>query len=209
MALRRTLLLLAASFAAPLSCLAQTAALPDWQKAAGGKQQFEVASIRPTPPEIDPTHPTEPPNFPISDDDSYTAGPNDSFIADFSLVTYIQFAYKLRLAPDQLKAMLAGASKWVDHDDYEIHAKASGPVTKDQLRLMMQALLADRFKLVVHFETREAPVLALTLAEPGKLGPNLHPHAEGPACDQSDAKTFPARCYGIVSARAFSLKIYS
>ncbi len=180
---------------APVASLAQTASVPDWQKAAGGKMKFEVASIRPTPPEIDPTHPAEPPNFPISNDDSYTAHPNDSFIADFSLVTYIQFAYKLRLAPEQLKALLAGAPKWVSDDNYAIHAKASGPVTKDQLRLMMQALLADRFKLRVHFETREAPVLALTLDKPGKLGPTLHPHAEGPACDQPDAKVFPARCY--------------
>lgn len=195
MTFRRTLLLLTALLTTPLACIAQTATMSDWQKAAGGKMEFEVASIRPTPPEIDPSRPTEPPNFPISNDDSYTAHPNDSFIADFSLVTYIQFAYKLRLAPDQLKALLAGVPKWVNDDNYAIHAKASGPVTKDQLRLMMQALLADRFKLVVHFETREAPVLALTLDKPGKLGPNLHPHAEGPACDQPDAKVFPARCY--------------
>jgi uncharacterized protein (TIGR03435 family) len=173
----------------------QAAATPDWQKAAGGRMEFEVASIRPTPPEIDPSRPSHRPNFPISNDDSYTAGPNDSFIADFSLVTYIQFAYKLRLSPDQLKAMLAGAPKWVSEDNYEIRAKASGPVTKDQLRLMMQALLADRFKLGMHFETRESPVLALTLDKPGKLGPSLHPHAEGPACDQPDPKAFPARCY--------------
>lgn len=204
MALRQTPLLLTVSLAVSLSCLAQTAALPDWQKAAGGKQRFEVASIRPTPPEIDPTHPTEPPNFPISNDASYTTGPNDSFIADFSLVTYIQFAYKLRLAPDQRKAMLAGVPKWVNDDNYEIHAKASGPVTKDQLRLMMQALLADRFKLVLHFETREGPVLGLTRDKPGQLGPNLRPHAEGPPCDQPDAKVFPAGCHAIVSVRSGS-----
>ena len=167
----------------------------DWQKDAGGKQQFEVASIRPTPPEIDPSRPTEPPNFPISNDDSYTVGPNDSFIADFSLVAYIQFAYKLRLSPDQMKVMLADAPKWVNDQNYEIHAKASGPVTKDQLRMMMQSLLADRFKLAVHFESREASVLALTLAKPGKLGPNLHPHADGPPCDHPDDKVFPSTCY--------------
>jgi uncharacterized protein (TIGR03435 family) len=50
------------------------------------------------------------------------------------------------------------------------------------MRLMMQSLLADRFKLAVHFETREVPVLALTLDKPGKLGPKLRPHSEGPAC---------------------------
>jgi uncharacterized protein (TIGR03435 family) len=52
------------------------------------------------------------------------------------------------------------------------------------MRLMMQSLLADRFKLAVHFETREVPVLALTLVKPGKTGPQLHPHSEGPPCPE-------------------------
>jgi len=47
---------------------------------------------------------------------------------------------------------------------------------------MMQALLADRFKLAVHFESREGAVFALTLVRPGQTGPKLRPHAEGPAC---------------------------
>ena len=47
---------------------------------------------------------------------------------------------------------------------------------------MLRSLLAEGFKLVVHFETREVPALALTLAKPGKTGPKLHPHSEGPPC---------------------------
>jgi bla regulator protein blaR1 len=134
-------------------------------------------------------------DFPLSSDESYTAFPNDTLFAHFPLSVYIQFAYKLRLSPDQMKAKLAGAPKWVTSDNYEIRAKASGPVTKDQLRLMMQALLADRFKLAIHFETRDSPVFALTLANPGKLGPNLHPHAEGPPCDRPSDTAFPSECY--------------
>jgi uncharacterized protein (TIGR03435 family) len=53
------------------------------------------------------------------------------------------------------------------------------------MRLMMQSLLADRFKLRAHFETKEVPVLALTLVKPGKLGPKLRPHSEGPPCPDS------------------------
>src|SRR5271170_1466142 len=53
------------------------------------------------------------------------------------------------------------------------------------MRLMMQSLLADRFKLRVHFEVKEVPVLALTLVKPGKLGPKLLPHSEGPPCPDS------------------------
>jgi len=50
---------------------------------------------------------------------------------------------------------------------------------------MMQALLADRFKLKVHFETREMPVFALTLVKPGQRGPKLIPHDQGPPCPDS------------------------
>jgi hypothetical protein len=46
---------------------------------------------------------------------------------------------------------------------------------------MMQSLLADRFKLAVHFETHQAPVFALTLSKPGTLGLNLRPHG-GAVC---------------------------
>jgi uncharacterized protein (TIGR03435 family) len=56
---------------------------------------------------------------------------------------------------------------------------------------MMQSLLAERFKLAAHFETREGPVFALTLVKPGKLGPKLRPHAQGPACPDSYAPQMP------------------
>src|SRR5262249_41899610 len=46
----------------------------------------------------------------------------------------------------------------------------------EQLRLMLQALLAERFKLAVHTETRSEDVYAIRLARSdGRLGPNLHP----------------------------------
>jgi uncharacterized protein (TIGR03435 family) len=83
---------------------------------------------------------------------------------------------------------------------------ADGKPTKDQLRVMMQALLVERFGLRLHFERQTVPVLALTLAKPGKTGPQLIPHAQGPPCekttDTSDstpqgttATVFPRVCY--------------
>ena len=68
------------------------------------------------------------------------------------------------------------------------------------MRLMMQSLLADRFKLGVHFETHEGPVYALALVKPGHPGPKLRPHAEGPACPGSFEMPdqFPTRNAGDV-----------
>jgi uncharacterized protein (TIGR03435 family) len=50
---------------------------------------------------------------------------------------------------------------------YDIVAKADRPVPKEQLRLMLQSLLADRFKLVLHRETKTGPVYRLVVARGG------------------------------------------
>jgi uncharacterized protein (TIGR03435 family) len=47
------------------------------------------------------------------------------------------------------------------------------------MRLMMQSLLAERFKLAVHLETQVVPVLAMVLVKQGKTGPKLRLHSEG------------------------------
>lgn len=147
------------------------------QQAAGGKLSFEVASIRPSEPGK-----FTPPTFPLSADNSF--GPNTGiFSADFPLIVYIEFAYKLWLTRAERDAMLAQRPKWIATENFTIHARLAGNPTKDQIRLMMQDLLADRFKLAIHFETRTVPVFALTLAKPGKTGPNFRPHSEGPPCD--------------------------
>jgi uncharacterized protein (TIGR03435 family) len=56
---------------------------------------------------------------------------------------------------------------WVRSEVYNIDAKAEMPTTETQLKLMLQALLAERFKLRVHHETREMPVYALVTAKSG------------------------------------------
>lgn len=66
----------------------------------------------------------------------------------------------------------------LDADRFDLNAKAEGPASTEQLRLMLQALLGERFKLAVHTEMRQADVYALRLARAdGGLGPNLHPAA--------------------------------
>ena len=117
------------------------------------------------------------------------------FSADFPVSAYISFAYKLALAPEQRQALFARLPKWISTDNFDIQANAAGNPTKDQMRLMMQSLLAERFGLKIHFETQQVAALALTPIKPGKLGPNLRPHAEGPACDAApDPSVFPGEC---------------
>ena len=152
-------------------------AVPEWQREAGGKMEFEVASIRQNNGEF------VPPNFVMDTPDDAYVFTGGLFIADFPLEVYIEFAYKFWPTSDQIQAMLAHLPKWVTTDNFEIRARAAGNPTEDQMRLMVQSLLADRFGLVVHFETQETSVLAMTLIKPGRLGPMLRPHADGPSCD--------------------------
>lgn len=151
---------------------------PDWQTAAGGHVEFEVASI----------HLGEPgefirPTFALNIDDT-TVPPGGYFKADFPLIVYIEFAYKVELTPEQRDAVLAHLPDWVHSQRFVIDAKTPTPnPTKDQIRLMMQSLLAERFKLAAHFDERDVPVYALVLAKPDTTGPRLRPHSQGLSCD--------------------------
>jgi uncharacterized protein (TIGR03435 family) len=56
---------------------------------------------------------------------------------------------------------IVGAPSWIDTDRFDINAKADDDIRPDQIAPMIQALLADRFKLTTHRDMRELPVLAL------------------------------------------------
>jgi uncharacterized protein (TIGR03435 family) len=58
-----------------------------------------------------------------------------------------------------------------------------------QKQLMLQSLLQDRFKLVIHHETRQLPIYALVLAKAGKIGPQLIPHTDNANCVDPAAPT--------------------
>src|SRR5215471_13526762 len=88
-----------------------------------------------------------------------------------------QFAYKISPAEDQSREILAHLPKWATTDRYSIDARGPANATKDQMRLMVQSLLAERFQLAAHFETKDAAVFNLTLVKSDTLGHTLRPHA--------------------------------
>jgi bla regulator protein BlaR1 len=193
----RNLLLCSAACAAIAALAAQSANTDDWQAAAGGKKEFEVASVK-------PTKTWGFPHFPLDNANGKPAG--GRFSATSTLWSYVAFAYKLTASRQQERAVLAQLPKWFDTDIFEIEARAAGNPTKDQVRLMMQSLLAERFKLAVHFESPVMPVFALTLVKPGKMGPKLRPHAEGPPCGEfpsMDAVPTPDQIAQIAHASIF------
>jgi uncharacterized protein (TIGR03435 family) len=160
---------------------------------------FDVASVRPSKPGS-PQHTNVPLDSgnvygSISPDDARTAAGGYLIATHQALWRYISFAYKLSGTQElSLRfSMFSGAPKsgapfWVtgsfdaQPEFFDISARAPADTSIDQLRLMMQALLADRFHLVTHFTSSDTPVFALVLAEPGVTGPNLQPHLPSDAC---------------------------
>jgi len=69
---------------------------------------------------------------------------------------------------------IAGGPDWLDSERFDITAKASAPFKQEEGRAMLQGLLAERFALKTHMETRELPVYLLVLArKDGTLGPQM------------------------------------
>ena len=73
---------------------------------------------------------------------------------------------------------VAGGPKWFDSDGFDIDARASNAASGSQFRLMLQALLADRFKLKFHRETRDLRVLGMVLAKDPPKFKELPPGAD-------------------------------
>ena len=95
--------------------------------------------------------------------------------AQMTLKDYVAYAYNLR------SFQVTGGPKWIDADHYAIEAKLDQPTpaTTAQIRDAMQTLLAERFGLKFHRETKEAQGYALVAA---KDGLKLMPDAEsGPS----------------------------
>jgi uncharacterized protein (TIGR03435 family) len=84
---------------------------------------------------------------------------------------------------------IVGGPAWINSDGYDIEAKPGTNADQKQMWLMLQTLLADRFKLKVHRETRELPVFALTAA---KGVPKL-PQPKGGPCTEIFTGPPPAK----------------
>lgn len=103
--------------------------------------------------------------------------PSDRFVAtNVPLRDLIIIAYGAAGQPLP-EPQLSGGPGWIDSDRFDVNAKvgSESPMSVPQKQLMLRTLLADRFRLVVHTETRNLPVYVLRLARrDGAFGPQLH-----------------------------------
>jgi uncharacterized protein (TIGR03435 family) len=69
-----------------------------------------------------------------------------------------------------------GGPPWLDSNEYDVDAKSAGPASREQLQLMLRTLLATRFGLSVHKDTKELRVYELVV---DKGGPKIHAVKDG------------------------------
>lgn len=95
--------------------------------------------------------------------------PNGSFSGtNVTLRPFIARAYEVRVF------QVSGGPDWIDVDRFDIVGRGPEGTPNAMRPAMLRGLLADRFRLVTHTETREQPVYALVLARrDGRLGPQL------------------------------------
>ena len=110
--------------------------------------------------------------------------PGGRFVAtNAPLVNLIELAYSVR------DFQLDGVPSWVRSERFDIVAKAESEVPRAQVQLMLQALLADRFRLVVRKVERDMPISTLVLARTdGRLGPNLLKVSAPDGCEAAMAQ---------------------
>jgi uncharacterized protein (TIGR03435 family) len=146
-------LILSCSFIVVIPFLSQTS--------LAQKPSFEVASVKPNTS-----------GRPSNGSPIRTAG-GRFFTTGATLKMMLQFAYR---TPDgrALRGIdIIAAPGWADTDGFDIQATAQGEteqISEDQMRLMAQSLLADRFGLKAHWEPRQTDVYNLIVA---KGGPKL------------------------------------
>ena len=133
------------------------------QEIGTARPSFDVASVKPSPvsERLGDTITSIPGTFP----------PGGRFLAHNSpFLMIIRRAYQdFSLRPDQI----VGPS-WITEERYDIDARAADDTDESRVRLMLQQLLAERFKMKVHTETRMQDVYSLVMARAdGRQGPQL------------------------------------
>jgi uncharacterized protein (TIGR03435 family) len=107
--------------------------------------------------------------------------PGSLNMRNVSLKTAIRWAYHV------MEFQVSGP-EWLGNERYDIMAKAAGPAPEADLRPMLQALLAERFKLAVHHQTKEMSAYVLSV---GKSGPKFQESKEeGESVLAPDPKKF-------------------
>ncbi len=137
--------------------------------------RFEVVSVK-------VNRSSDPPSsrFPLGPGDAYVAGTLFS-ATNQPLINYIRFAFG-RSQGETLRL-----PSWVYEERFDMQGRTTGEPSKADMRLMVRAVLTERFKLAWHFDQRQESVFQLVVAKRGEIGPQLKRHSGDVPCEQSTA----------------------
>lgn len=143
-----------------LGCLAIVAALATTQPAAAQTPGFEVASVKPSPANV--TGPLGPIPMKLP-------------AAGRLRATNVTLRMLVMAAYGKQSFEILGGPSWMNSERFDIDARADDPqLSPGHMMERLKALLAERFNLKVHTETREMPFDALVVARSdGRLGSKL------------------------------------
>jgi uncharacterized protein (TIGR03435 family) len=120
-----------------------------------------------------------------------------------TMVNMISLAYGM-----EEDNILSGPA-WLDFNHYDVYASAPRGTSPDNIKLMLQALLADRFHLVVHKDTHPLPSYVLRI-DTAKGGSKLRESGGGdgtPGCDETHTPTNPDGSFGHFSTKCHNYSI--
>ncbi|MDR3698788.1 MAG: TIGR03435 family protein [Candidatus Sulfopaludibacter sp.] len=144
-------------------CVAFAAA--SFAQAPAARLEFEVASVKPSEPVTQAM---------VASGKIHAGMKIDNARVDIGLMTMMQLITK---AYDVKQYQVQGPD-WMLLTPYDIVAKMPEGATKEQVPQMLQALLADRFKMTMHRDMKERPVYALVLAKGGSKMTPFKPDPE-------------------------------
>ena len=161
--------------------LAAVAAALAASSAGAQAPRFEVASVRP---------------HRAADDVMFALQFHEGgrLTATGTLRMLIRTAYRLQ------ESQVEGAPGWMDEDRFDLDGRAGRNATPDEMRVMLRALLQERFGLVLRAERKDAAVYALRLSR-SERGPRLRPAAEPCPAGACDIRFAP----GVLSARGVTM----
>jgi uncharacterized protein (TIGR03435 family) len=143
--------------------------------AAYAQPAFEVASIKPSQPDANGRW------IPIIKGGPQTSDPGRWTAVNMTLSGLMTWAYNIKIyqltEPD-----------WMRTARFDIAVKMPAGITRDEFRLMLQNMMADRFKLVVHREQKPMPIYELMVAENGT---KLKEWVEQPPNPQGEPAALP------------------
>jgi uncharacterized protein (TIGR03435 family) len=129
-----------------------------WGQTPTSNLSFEVASVKPSGPQ----------SVRGSSGGPGTRDP-ERFTYSGAVLRDLLFNAYLQTGVDGYRDQISGPG-WIDTEKYDVAVKIPPGTTKEQFRKMLQSMLAERFELVVHHETKVLPVYELVVA---KNGPKL------------------------------------